>query len=536
MALTLAAATFLAVPVRGGPGLIVLVSVDQMRGDYVERYRGDWAGGLRRLLDGGAWFRQATYSYSHTVTCAGHATISTGTLPRTHGMVLNEWWDRGSGESVRCTADPSVRNLPYGAEPPPEGLPGDGPGRLLSPTLADVLRLEAGARVASLSLKARSAIALAGREADLAVWLDGEGRWTTSSAFADSPPGFLAETAAALAPQTAVGWAWQPRRAIETYRGADDVAWERPPRGWGVTFPHVIGEGAESVASPTAWAVADHWRRSPLSDAALVELALAAADGLQLGRRGTTDYLAIGFSALDYVGHKFGPDSAEVEDLLLRLDESLGMLLAGLEASLGPDGFVLALTADHGVSPIPEGVRAAGLDAGRVSTEDLAAGVEELLVTRLGPGRYVAAMTHTDLYFAPGVYERIDAAGLLPAVADRLAKGPGVERVFRKEQLAGPAGDDASLRAHARSYHPDRSGDLVVSWKPYWISSSDGATHGTERAYDTRVPILLYGPGIRTGRYLTEAHPVDVAPTLAFLSGVILPSPEGRVLSEALAD
>jgi predicted AlkP superfamily pyrophosphatase or phosphodiesterase len=508
----------------GPPKLVVLLSVDQLRADYVERYRGTWSQGLHRLFDGGAWFRQARFTYAHTVTCAGHATISTGTQPATHGMILNEWWDRETGRNLPCTQDDNVTNVGYGMT----GVPGgDGPGRLRVVTLADVLRTECGARVVSLSLKARSAITLAGQRAEVVLWMDGA-RWGTSTAYATEPPGFLAALAASHSPASAAGNVWQRRGSEEHYRFVDDATWERPPPGWGTTFPHTIAAAGDNVAG--------QWKRTPLADAALVELALASLDELELGVRGTTDYLAVSFSSLDYVGHAFGPQSHEVQESLLALDESLAALLNGLDERVGAGEYVVALTADHGVSPIPERIAEYGIDAGRVNPQELASVVEARLVELLGIGPHVASVNHTDLYFAPGVYDRLLATPqALEAVRTTLLAQAGVEGVFQRgELLAAASSDDTAVRAIGRSFRAERSGDLVLSWKPFWIASTSAATHGTHRDYDTRVPLVLLGHGVRPGQYFGPADPVDVAPTLAFLAQVTLPGAEGRVLSEAL--
>jgi len=511
------------------PRLVVLVSVDQMRADYLERGRDLWSGGLKRLMGEGAWFRNAAFPYSHTVTCAGHATLSTGTVPARHGMVLNEWWDRASARTVRCTEQEALRNQPIGGEPLAEG-PGDGPGRLLSATLADVMRLSSDAKVASFSLKARSAIGLAGQRADAIAWLGDDGRWTTSSHYGPAPA-FLVELAKTVGPGVDAGRVWERRLPAERYTGADASAWERPPDGWTAEFPHAIGPAG-------APASVGQWRTSPWGDAAVAKLALGAVRALGLGSGpGRTDLLAVSFSSLDYVGHAFGPASHEVQDLLLGLDATLGGLMDGLDASVGRGRWTLALSADHGVAPIPELAAAAGLDAGRISPASIARDVEEALVPVMGPGTRVAAVSHTDLYFLPGVWEN-ELRGHPEARAAALSAilaNPGVERVYTRDELAGGGADlDATGQRVAASFHPERSGDLLLVWKPYWISSSSGATHGTSRGYDRSVPVLLMGADVVPGSYLTPASPVDVAPTLALLAGVTLSETDGRVLGEAI--
>ena len=273
----------------------------------------------------------------------------------------------------------------------------------------------------------------------------------------------------------------------------------------------------------------------PLADEYVGGLAIAAVDALDLGAGSGTDYLAVGFSAADYVGHDFGPWSPEVEDVYRRLDLTIGRLFDHLDRTVGRDRYTVALSADHGVGPIPEEAVALGLDAGRIDRNSVIARVNEVLEPFFGPGAHAVGMAHIEFYFAPGVYDRLVATpDALAAVVDALERYPGVQRVFRGEALrAGPFADPLT-RQVARSYYPGRSGDLVVIPKPYWYTWIRRADHGTGYDYDTRVPLILAGAGIAPGRYTSAAAPEDIAPTLAFLAGVTLAQPDGRVLTEAL--
>jgi predicted AlkP superfamily pyrophosphatase or phosphodiesterase len=290
-----------------------------------------------------------------------------------------------------------------------------------------------------------------------------------------------------------------------------------------MSFPHPI-------------ASREGWESSPLSDAYTVGMAIAAVDALKLGRGPGTDFLGISFAALDKVGHDFGPHSHEVQDILINLDRQLGLLLARLDRDLGPDGYTVALSADHGVAPNPEQVNELGFEAGRIDVKKLTAALDDVLAGELGPGKYVATIQHTDIYFQPGVYQRlVENPDVLEAAMAVVRRTPGVWRVYRRETLlAGDNDLDPITRAAARSYFDGRSGDLVLLPRAYWITSSSTTTHGTGHRYDTRVPVVLFGHGIRPGQYLQPASPIDIAPTLAFLSSVTLSDPMGRVLVEAL--
>ena len=244
---------------------------------------------------------------------------------------------------------------------------------------------------------------------------------------------------------------------------------------------------------------------------------------------------------LDAVGHAFGPRSHEVQDTLVRLDATIGELLAALDAKVGAGRYVVALTGDHGVAPIPEQMKAMGVEAGRVDLRAVTASVEDVLVKRWGAakdgGKYVAHVAYTDLYFAPGVVDRLKAEpAVMKEVIDTMERVEGVLRVIPSHTLPEVHGtDDRLVRAARLSYMPDRSGDLFIMPKPYWLMSSAGTTHGTGYFYDERVPVLLFGAGIKPGKYWGAASPADLAPTLAALCGITMARPDGRVLSEALA-
>jgi len=533
-ALLLAAAGFLAGPhaalgaVAPRPKLVVVLVVDQMRADYLDRYGHQWTSGLKRLTEQGAWYRQAAYPYFNTVTCAGHATISTGTVPATHGMILNGWWDRQAGAMRTCTDDPEFPIVSYGA---PVNA-GHSPNRVRVPAFADELRTQTtpAPRVVALSMKPRSAITLAGRRADAVVFAERGGLATSSYYSREKVPWverFIADN-----PPSAGEQAWSLRLPASAYLFDDAGLGERPRSPWTSSFPHPFG-------GPAAPGFLAAWAASPLTDDYLGRMARSAVDTLGLGKGPGIDYLAVGFSALDGVGHAFGPRSHEVQDTLVRLDATIGALLDHLDRAVGRDAYVVALSADHGVSSIPEQAAADGLEAGRIVLEELARRVDEAL-RPAGIDKAVAQAVYTELYFLPGVYERVAAdAGLLRRAADALLSVPGVSRVLRGEELArSAAAQDPITRSAALSYDPERSGDLVVLPRPYWIHVHEGsgpaATHGTGYGYDTRVPVVLMGPGIHPGHYLEAATPGDIAPTLAFLTGITLARADGRVLTEAL--
>jgi predicted AlkP superfamily pyrophosphatase or phosphodiesterase len=512
------------------PRLIVLLVVDQMRADYADSFGRQWTTGLHRLMTEGAWFRQVDYPYFDTVTCPGHATISTGSLPSTHGMVMNTWWDRRRNAEVRCTQDDSTTLVSYGK--PVAGV-GDSAANFRTTTLSDELRsqLSPRGRVIAFSLKARSAITLGGHHPDAVTWFDDSGSWVTSSAFAGAPVPEVADFIRRHPVQKDFEKIWDRVLPKPAYLYEASAIGARSLIHT-ATFPHSLSGAA---ASPDK-AFYDRWQTSPYSDQYMAEMALDVAEHMHFEKGDGTNMIAIGFSALDRVGHDFGPNSHEVQDVLIRLDRTLGTLFSGLDRLVGPGNYTVALTADHGVAPIPEGAVAAGLDAGRIVPSALAAAVDDAFRRALGPGQYVARLVDGDVYLRPGVFERwIADRQAVALVRDALRGIEGVADVYTRDRIARHEFDDDDLgRRLAYSYDRERSGDLTIVLKPYWIAYAGATTHGTAYGYDTRVPMFLMGRGIMPGQYRASASPMDLAPTLASLAGVRLPRAQGRLLSEAL--
>jgi len=532
------AATSPRVPAK--PKLVVLLVVDQMRGDYVDKFLGQWTGGLRRLVEEGAWFRDAAFPYAATETCVGHATISTGAFPATHGMVANAWWDRKEQKMVTCTADPdpSVKNTGY-AGATPKGA--DTAWRMAVPSFAEELKFQTsgGTRIVTFSLKARAAITMAGHKADAATWFDG-GAWVTSSPYGTLP--FIEEQAKSHPAKADFGKTWSLSLPESAYWYDEKAVGAVPPEGWNLTFPHPL-RGKSGVGEPDS-SFYEQWASSPYADTALTELAEKAVDALNLGKAAGTDFLAVSYSSVDYVGHEFGPRSREIQDILVRLDKDLGGLFAHLDQKVGRGNYVVALSADHGVVPIPEDMQKTGADAGLLHLPE----VQERIEKALEPFNYakpaVARISGSDIYFAPGVYDKLqqDHAALQAALDAALAQ-PGVAAIYRAEELRDrPATQSPAHRAFANSYFPGRSGDLFILPKPYWLldgtpigkQRSYGTGHGVPYNYDQHVPVLLMGFGIQPGQYFQPITPADIAPTFAALCAITLAPRDGHVLAEAL--
>ncbi len=521
------------------PKLVVLLVVDQMRGDYVDKFLPQWTGGLRRLVDEGAWFRDAAFPYATTETCVGHATISTGALPASHAMVANAWWDRETQKIVTCTADPNAKNSGYAGV---SAKGGDSAWRMEIPAFAEELKFQTNGatRVATFSLKARAAITMAGHKADAVTWADGAG-WVTSSVYGAMP--FVEQYAKTHPIKEDYGKTWTRSLPDGSYWYDEKTTGAVAPEGWDLTFPHPLRGKAAANEPDTAFY--EQWASSPFADTYLTRFAETAVDSLGLGQGGGTDFLGVSYSSVDYVGHEFGPRSWEIQDILVRLDKDLAALFAHLDKKVGRGKYVVVLSADHGVVPVPEDMQKTGADAGVLHLAELQDRIEKALEPFGFPKPAIARISGSDIYFAPGVYDKLrhdDKA--MHAVTDAALAQPGVAEIFRAEQLQNrPATQSPTRTAMADSYFPGRSGDLFIVPKPYWLmdgtpagkTRSYGTGHGVPYNYDQHVPILFMGFGIRHGEYFDAVTPADIAPTLASLCGITLATRDGHILAQSVS-
>jgi hypothetical protein len=536
-----------------GPRLAVLVYFDQMRGDYPERWAGLYGDeGFRRLEEGGAWFQNCHYPYANTVTGAGHASVATGCSPETHGIVANEWYDRATRAEVNCVEAERYSRVP--PSPPEEAkgsadpakkakkYAGVGPERLLAPTLADALKEATGGRgrVVALSLKDRAAVLPGGRHPDACYWYDSkDGQFVTSTRYRDRLAPWVADFNAGRAVDRWFGREWtrlRPDLDYAKYSGPDAVDGEGKGTFQGVEFPHPFSGGPKKAK--TAYYAALY--NSPFGNDLLLELACRAIDAEGLGTRDVPDLLCLSFSSNDAVGHTWGPASQEVLDVTLRTDLVIKGLLSTLDGKVGRGRYVLAVTADHGVCPMPEVARAEHPGAGRIPATLLKAKANEFLVTKFGGDaktRYVEdaieswAYLNHDLIRSKG----LDQSEVEAALAGWLTRQEGIQAAYTRTQLlAGIAEDDRVGQMVRRSFQPDRCGDVMLVVKPYHIVwGLTGTTHGSPHPYDTHVPLMVYGAGVRPGVHKELVRPQAAPVILARALGIkppekaVEPVPEG---------
>ncbi len=504
-ALPLLAPAVLAPPPR--PALVVVITVDQLRPDQFSRWRGQWTGGFARLMRDGAVFSNGLQDHAITETAPGHASILSGRWPARTGIPFNSL---GVGD----TASPVLGGAG----------PGASPRRFQGTTLVDWMRAsDSGLRVLSVAGKDRSAILTIGKHRGEVYWRD-EGGFTTSRYYAESLPDWVRRWNARGGVAALAGRAWNLLLDPSQYAEADSAPWAAAsvPHG----FPHHISADPARVTGDASY--------TPWMDSLTLDIALEGSTRLGLGRRGRPDLLAVSLSAVDYVGHRYGPDSREIHDHLLRVDRWLGTFLDSLSAMVAPGGILVVLTADHGVTPYPEQARARGLDAGRIRLGPLVRDLNRQLQRQAGDSVTLEAgsgIIHGDL-------ERLRAAGISPeslatAVVSRVWRLPGVADAWTPATLGGAAQVNVHAARWRRSLPRDLRWLVVAAARPGWIWSDGdgGTTHGTSNQDDVGVPIIFAGPGVRRGEFRDTVRTVDIAPTLARLLGV---KPDGRLDGRAI--
>ncbi|MCC6590822.1 MAG: alkaline phosphatase family protein [Bryobacterales bacterium] len=490
------------------PKLVLAIVIDQFRLDYFYRFRDQYTGGLAQLYNQGAFFTNAHYEHFPTVTAIGHSTVLTGATPSISGIVGNEWYDREIKKQVTSVSDDKVTLLGGSG-------PAASPKKLLVSTVADELKMSGGkSKAIGISMKDRSAILPVGRMADAAYWFDDEsGHMVTSTYYMSELPAWVKSFNDSRVTEK---WCGQPWTSI-----TDSSA---PP-----LFEIPAGAG-----KPCMKAI----ERSPFGNDLVEQFAEAAIANEKLGQNGGTDVLSVSFSANDRVGHDVGPDDPKVKDISIRTDRQLAKLFQFIDQKVGMRNVVVVLTADHGVAPLPELMQQRKMPGGRVPESAALKRVEDRLTELYGTGKWIVGKSGPAPYLNYELIEnkKLDAGEVREQAAEVLRHTPYIYRVYTRDQLAaGRTLDDLIDRRVRNGYHAQRAADLFIVIEPYWLFEKGGTSHGTPYNYDSHVPVVLMGPGIKPGRYHHRAAVNDIAPTLATLLEVEVPSgATGRVLEEAL--
>ncbi|MCO6459318.1 MAG: alkaline phosphatase family protein [Pirellulaceae bacterium] len=519
------------------PKLIVLVTVDQLRGDMPSRLRERFGpGGFRYLMEQGVVYNQAYYEHSTTFTAVGHATLATGGHGAQHGMAGNDWFDQQTGQQVYCVEDD--RHHLLGSAP--KAHAGTSPRNLTSTTFGDEL-VESNAgrsRVFSVSIKDRGAIIPGGHRGKAFWYAPGSGQFVTSTYYYQQYPEWVERWNGEKHADQFRGRKWDLLHDRATYLAGDrdDRPFEQSFKLLGRTFPHPLDnpEPADFYATLAT---------TPMGDELTLNFVRALVEAERVGQGEATDMLAIGFSVTDYIGHAFGPNSLEAEDNLLRLDRTLAELFEYLEEKVGLDRTLIALSSDHGVDSSPEYSLSLGLPAGR---HDPVA-----LLQKLNDGLRQRLQVDEDLvtrFFNPGLYldlaalerHRLDVRRVERMLAEEVLRQPGFAyAVTRTSLLAGGLPPDPILQKVQRAFHPQRSGNVSVVQSPSWFlygkPTDSAAMHGSPYPYDTYVPLMFAGAGMEPAVVERLVSPADLAPTICGVLGIKPPTGStGKPLVEVL--
>ncbi|HVY71591.1 MAG TPA: alkaline phosphatase family protein [Verrucomicrobiae bacterium] len=491
------------------PKLIVAILIDQMRQDYLERFRDQFgSNGFRLFLEHGEVMTYAHYNYVPTVTAPGHASFLSGSTPLIHGIIANEWLDKKTGKDVYCVEDNSVDGV---GTPPGKGR--YSPRNFSGSTFADELRLRYGSKVVGVSMKDRGAILPAGKKPAGAYWFHAKtGDFVTSSYYMSQLPAWVKDFNQRKRPGQFMGQTWDRLLDKKFYLTADDAAGEGTLEGEKKpVFPHTIKTSDDGF---------DNIMPTPFGNQLLQEFAEAAIDGEKLGQGPQPDLLCVSFSSIDYGGHKFGPYSQEMQDLVLRLDQQLAHLFNFLIEKVGAENLMMVLTADHAVMPTPEYANEQGLNGQRLNETDFVNDLKERLAEEFGPGRYfLSSKIYTgNIYFNHATLQRknLDPEKVFDFLREVILARGDVQACYSRKQLLDGNAPGPFGQLVINGYNPERGGDIVILPKPYVIpgSGKTGTTHGSAYSYDTHVPILFFGPAFKPGRYADEFRITDIVPTL----------------------
>jgi len=511
------------------PKLVVGIVVDQMRQEYLYRFERKYGdAGFKRLMGQGFMLKNAHYNYAPTVTGPGHASVYTGTTPAYHGIINNDWYDKNLKKGVNCVGDD--RQKPVGSE---AGNGDVSPWRLMTTTVTDELELatQRRAKVVGISMKDRGAVLPAGHNPDGAYWFDGTtGKFITSTYYKQGLPTWLEKFNAQNLAEKYLSQEWKTTFPIEQYKesGPDDNAYETKLKGKEKpVFPYKLSDLRKDNGS------FDLIISSPFGNDILGDLAIAAIDGEAMGKDEWTDMLTISFSATDYVGHAMGPNSVEVEDIYIRLDKTIEALLSKLDATVGKNQYVVFLTADHAVADVPSYLKDLHLPGDNLKTGPLRAGLTDYLKQYFGDKPVIEEFSGDQIYLNSDLFNGdpkttgVDYLVATELIRNYLLRQDGIAEVYTRQMLTTADYGEQGIRGSVRrGFHTKRSGDLAVVLESGWTAGSNtfGTTHSSPYTYDTHVPILFYGYGIKSGSSVQYHAITDIAPTVSVLLKIKFPS------------
>jgi predicted AlkP superfamily pyrophosphatase or phosphodiesterase len=511
------------------PRLVVGIIVDQMRQEYLYRFYPKYGNdGLKRLMNDGFMMKNAHYNYIPTITGPGHASVYTGTTPAVHGIIGNEFYDKQLKKMVNCVGDPlytaAVEKSPAGNV---------SPWRMLASTVTDELKLFTNkqSKVIGVSIKDRGAVLPAGHMADGAYWYDNSsGKMISSTYYMKTLPAWVTQFNTKNLPSIYLSQEWKTLLPIEQYKesGPDQSPYERKLRGKTTpTFPYdlkaMAGENVDY----------DLLTSTPFGSDFITEFAKTALTAEKLGKDAVTDFLCVSYSSTDAVGHATGPRSVEIEDMYLRLDRNIADLLKKLDQEVGANNYVVFLTADHAVADVPQLLKDNGVPAGYFNDEHVKANLKEFLASYFPGKDLIASLSNNQVFLNQEAFQGapktsgMDLFIVSELIGRFLLSQEGVSNFYTEAVLRQGRYDEDGLKGKLiRGYHQKRSGDIVFALDPGWVDSNSvtGTTHGSGYSYDTHIPMLFFGKGIKKGSSV-KYHPVtDIAPTISAMLSIPFPN------------
>lgn len=505
------------------PKLVVGIVVDQMRYDYLTRFESKFGeGGFKRMINEGFNCKNNHFNYVPTYTGPGHASVYTGTTPKYHGIISNNWYDKNIKETVYCAQDDSVASV--GTETTAGKM---SPHRMLTTTVADENRLftQMRGKTIGIAIKDRGAILPAGHTANAAYWFHGkdEGVWITSTFYRDDLPQWVNDFNSSDIVKSYLK-VWDTYKPIETYieSGSDLNEYERGFKGKSTaTFPYDL---AALQSENDGY---DILKTTAYGNSLTVDFALAAIKGENLGQDKDTDVLTVSFSSTDYVGHNFGVNSKEIEDTYIRLDKDLERFFNYLDEKVGVGEYNAFLTADHGAVDVPAYLQSLKIPSGYLDYNDRKERFQKFLNEKYGTIDIVENVSNNQLFFNKEKLKELglDIHDVEQALVDEQISYPNIAKVYTATAMNSTnftTGIEALLQ---NGFNQKRSGDVIVVDDIAYIAySKKGSTHGSGLNYDTHVPLLFFGKGIKHGETYNKTVIPDIAPTISALLGISFPN------------
>lgn len=511
------------------PALVVGIVVDQMRWDYLYRYPEKYsANGFNRLLREGYSCQNTQINYSPSYTACGHTSVYTGTVPAVHGITGNNWFDYNEKKVVYCTQDSAYYSIGSTSKAGKMS-----PNRMLTTTITDELRLATnfGSKTIGIALKDRGSILPAGHAANAAYFYDGSvGSFITSSYYMKALPSWVNEFNRKQLAEQYIKKNWTTLLPIAQYFESheDDAPFEEAfSNEKKPIFEHRVSE----LMKPGF----DIIKAIPFGNTYTLDFAKAAIIGEQLGKGKHTDFLAVSLSSTDYIGHQFGPNSVEIEDCYIRLDQELEAFFSYLDANIGKGKYLLFLTADHGAAHVPDFLTRNKIPAGVFPIDSVYKQLEKHLSAKFGAGKWL--LGYENMQFSLN-RELIAKEGksieeMIKEIKSFIAPLPGVAKVLDLTELSKETYEYNLKQKMANGYYPSRAGDVYVMFEPGWFEGMEkGTTHGTIYPYDTHIPLVFMGWNIKPGLDYSPVNMTDIAPTLAALLRIQEPNGSvGKVIS-----